>query len=193
MPMTLEVDGAGRLVEALSKFNKEIYSDLLIAVRQASEAVAADARRRTPSQVLFGSRPFGSPGRGWGKWTETRGRVGSSGSVTFQTTSRSLDWEQARVDRGIRPGARKRRMRGAGTVGVAGIVSFLDPAGAIWSTAGADNPGGLKNAYFNPAIIARFGADYPRALKPALFAKGPQAAVEIDRALERAVAKFGLN
>jgi hypothetical protein len=193
MPMTLEVDGAGRLVDALSKFNKEIYSDLLAAVRHAAEAVAVDARRRTPTQVLFGSRPFGNPSAGWGKWTETRGRMGSSGSITFETSSRSLDWDQSQVDRGIRPGARKRRVRGAGTVGVAGMVSFLNPAGAIWSTAGADNPGGLKNAYFNPAIIARFGADYPRALKPALFAKGPEAAVEIDRALERAVARFGLN
>ena len=83
-------------------------------------------------------------------------------------------------------------MRGAGTVGIAGIVSFLDPAGAIWSTAGGANPQGVGNRYFNPAIIARFGADYPRALKPALFAKGPQAAEDIDRALERAEARFGL-
>lgn len=192
MALKMEVEGAGRLVEALSKFNMEIYSILQKEVRQAAEAVAVDARRRTPDRVLFGSRPFGVPSNGWGRWTETRGTNGTSGSVTLQTSSRSLDWNESRVDRGIRAGARKRRVRGAGTVGIAGIVSFLDPAGAIWSTAGGANPQGVGNRYFNPAIIARFGADYPRALKPALFAKGPQAAEDIDRALERAEARFGL-
>ena len=193
MPMTLEVDGAGRLVDAMSKFNEDVYKIMLKEIRQAAELVAADARRRTPSAVLFGSRPFGNPSSGWGKWTETRGQNMSVGGITFETSSRSLDWNQPRVDRSIRPGARKRAVRGVGTVGVAGMVTFLDAAGAIWSTAGADNPQGLKNRYFNPAIISRFGSDYPRALKPALFSKGPQAREDIDRALERAVAKFGLN
>jgi len=193
MPMTMDVQGAGALVDALSKFNKEIYKILQEDVRKAVGAVADDARRRTPSQVLFGSRPSGERSRGWGAWNQTRGRMGSSGSITFETTSRSLDWNESKVDRSIRPGVQKRRVRGAGTVGIAGIVSFLDPAGAIWSTAGGKNPGGVANKYFNPAIIARFGSDYPRALKPALFAKGPQAREDIDRALERAQARFGLT
>lgn len=193
MPVKLEVDGAGALVDALFRFEKEIYKILQKEVRQAVEVVADDTRRRTPNQILFGSRPFGSPSKGWGKWTETRGRTGGFGAITFQTASRSLDWDQERVDRSIKAGTRKRRVRGAGTVGIAGIVSIMDPAGAIWSTAGGENPGGVNNKYFNPAIRARFGEDYPRALKPALFAKGPQARHEIDRALERAQARFGLN
>lgn len=193
MPIKLEVDGAGALVDALSKFDKEIYKILQKEVRQAVEVVAVDTRRRTPSQVLFGSRPFGTPSKGWGKWTETRGRTGSLNAITFETASRSLDWDEGRVDRSIKSGARKRRVRGAGTVGIAGIVSITDPAGAIWSTAGGRNPAGVNSKSFNPAIRSRFGEDYPRALKPALFAKGPQAGEDIDRALERAQARFGLS
>ena len=193
MTIKLEVEGAGQLVDALSKFDKEIYKILQKEVRLAAGVVADETKRRTPSKVLFGTRPFGEPSAGWGKWSETRGRTGGFGSITFETSTRSLDWDEDRVDRSIKAGARKRRVRGAGTVGIAGIVAINDPAGAIWSTAGAASPGGVNNRYFNPAIRARYGEDYPRALKPALFAKGPQAASEIDRALERAEARFGLT
>ncbi len=193
MAMKLEVDGAGRLVDELSRFEKEIYKILQKEVRQAAGLVAEDAKRRTPAKVLFGTRPFGGQSAGWGKWSETRGRTGGFGAVTFETSTRSLDWDETRVDRSIKAGARKRRVRGAGTVGIAGIVTINDPAGAIWSTAGGANPGGVNNRYFNPAIRARYGEDYPRALKPALFDKGPQAREEIDHALERAQARYGLT
>ena len=179
MPMTLEVDGAGRLVDALSKFNKEIYKILQDEVRAGANLVAEDAKRRFPGQ----------PMSGWGPWNLTTGTTGSSGSITFETGSRDLSYESGTVKRSIRPGARKARVRGSGTVGIRGIVSIKSAGGAIFSTAGHATP----SSPFNRTIIARYGSDYPRALKPALFAKGPEAGEMIDRALERAQAQFGLS
>jgi len=179
MPMRLEVEGAGRLVDALSKFNKEIYKILQDDVRAAAGLVAEDAKRRFPDKPISG----------WGPWTLTTGTTGSSGSITFETGSRDLSYDSGTVTRSVRPGARKARVRGVGTTGIRGIVSITSAGGAIFSTAGHRTP----DSPFNRTIVSRFGNDYPRALKPALFAKGPQAANMIDDALERAQARFGLS
>ena len=179
MPVNLEVNGAGALVDALSKFNKEIYRILQDEVRDAAGLVADDAKRRFPGQPM--SR--------WGSWNLTTGTTGSSGSVTFATGSRDLSYDSATVTRSVRPGARKSRVRGAGATGISGIVSIKSAGGAIFATAGHKTP----SSPFNRTIVSRFGNDYPRALKPALFAKGPQAAEMIDDELKRAQARFGLT
>ena len=187
MPMTLQVDGAGRLVDALSKFNKEIYKILQDEVRQAAELVANDARRRTPRQVLYGGNGD-RRSNGWGTWIssgDSPTKFGSRGTGA----GRDLSYNEGRIDKSIRAGARKARVRGAGAVGIKGVVAMNDVGGQIWATAGAEN----DRSPFNRKIIARYGSDYPRGLKPALFAKGPEAGDMIDRALERAQAQFGLS
>ena len=186
MPMNLEVDGAGRLVDALSKFNKEIYDILKAEVKQAVGVVAQDARDRTPDLILAGGRSSNRERRspGWGQWTHAR-------------DGRDFSWSERRADSDIKTGVRKTRVRGAGTTGISGrAYSKKDVALAIFSTAGAETPG----SRFNKEIIGKWGAiptingkKTTRTLGAALISKGPQAADEIDRALERAQARFGLS
>ena len=188
MPMRLEVDGAGRLVDALSKFNKEIYKILQDDVRAAAGLVAEDAKRRTPAMVLYGGNGE-RRSNGWGTWTSSGNnptKFGSRGTAP----GRDLSYNEGRIDASIKAGARKARVRGAGSVGIKGIVTMNDVGGQIWATAGAEND---KDSQFNRDIIARYGSDYPRGLKAALFEKGPKAGEMIDRALERAQARFGLS
>jgi hypothetical protein len=184
MPMTLEVDGAGRLVDALSKFNKEIYKILQDDVRAAAGLVAEDARRRTPAMVLYGG--YGERrSNGWGTWTSSGNsptKFGSRGTGA----GRDLSYNEGRIDGSIKVGARKARVRGAGSVGMKGIVTMNDVGGQIWATAGHEN----DRSQFNKKIIDRYGSDYPRGLKAALFAKGPEAGEMMDRAIERAVEKW---
>jgi hypothetical protein len=63
-----------------------------------------------------------------------------------------------------------------------------DVGGQIWAKAGHENPG----SQFNREVIGRYGSDYPRGLKAALFAKGPEAGEMMDRAIERAEREFRL-
>jgi len=186
MPMSMDVQGAGALVDALSKFNKEIYKILQDDVRKAVGAVADDARRRTPDIVLAGGRSSNRERRspGWGPWTHSR-------------DGRDFSWNEARADRDIKVSVRKSRVRGAGTTGIAGRVSSRnDVALAIFSTAGAATP----DSRFNKAIIRKWGplptingSKTTRTIGAALIEKGPQAREDIDRALERAQARFGLT
>ena len=185
MAMSLEVDGAGRLVDALSKFNKEIYDILKAEVKQAVAAVAQDARDRTPDVILAGGRSSNRERRseGWGRWAHSR-------------DGRDFSWSEARADRDIKTGVRKTRVRGAGTTGISGrVYSKNDIALAIFSTAGAETP----DSRFNKAISDKWGPlptingrKTTRTIGAALISKGPKAAEEIDRALERAEARFGL-
>ena len=177
MPMKLEVNGAGALVDALSKFNKEIYKILQDEVRKAAGLVAADAQRRIPAKVLYGGASE-RPSPGWGLWTAS----GNSGTPA----GTNLNWSQGAVVNSIKAGARKARVRGAGVVGINGLVSMQNLAGQKWAKAGQDDPG----SRFSREIISRYGEDYPRALKAALFAKGPEAGDEIDRAIERAQSRW---
>ena len=186
MAIKLEVDGAGRLVDALHRFNDEIYKILKTEVKQAVEVVADDARRRTPDLILAGGRSSNRERRslGWGQWTHSR-------------DGRDFSWSETRADRDIKTGVRKTRVRGAGTTGISGrVYSRNDIALAVFSTAGAATP----DSTFNKAIIGKWGqvpqingGKVTRTLGAALIAKGPQAASEIDRALERAEARFGLT
>ena len=181
MPVRLEVEGAGAFVDALSKFNKEVYAQLQKEVRKAAEIVRDDARRRTPAMVLFGG---GGRSAGWGKWS---GR---------------LDWNKSRADAAMKVGANKVRKRGVrGSLGIVGrVYSDTRSLGGrtLWafSSAGSKNP----NSLFNRAITDKWGqlptingAQTTRTIGAALIEKGPQAGEQIDEALERAQAKFGLR
>ena len=186
MPMTLDVQGAGRLVDALSKYNKEIYSILKSEIKQAVTVVAQDARDRTPDLILAGGRSSNRERRsaGWGQWTHAR-------------DGRDFSWSEKRADRDIKVGVGKTRVRGAGSTGISGrVYSRNDIALAIFSTAGAETPG----SRFNKEIIGKWGPiptingkKTTRTLGAALISKGPQAADGIDRALERAQSRFGLS
>jgi hypothetical protein len=180
VPVNLEVNGAGAFVDALSKFNKDVYKILQDEVRQAASVVANDAKTRIPAQVLYGGMSTGSDRRspGWGLWTASGERGTAAGT--------DLNWDRGRVVASIKAGARKARVGRAGVVGINGLVSMQNLAGQKWAKAGKDEPG----SRINRSIISRYGDDYPRALKAALFAKGPEASEGIDRAIERAQARW---
>lgn len=180
MPVNVQVNGAGAFVDALSKFNKEIYKILQDEVRDAASLVANNAKGRIPQKILYGGRSTGSErmSPGWGLWTAS----GMSGAAA----GTDLGWNQSRVVNSIRSGARKASIRRAGVVGIKGIVSMQDAAGQKWAKAGQDQP----RTTFNHEIISRYGDEYPRALKAALFAKGPEAGEAIDRAIDRAQARW---
>ena len=186
MPLSIDIDGAGRVVDSLGKLNEEIYKLLQQEVKQAAEKVASYGRVLTPDAILAGGRSSNRERRspGWGKWKAT-------------ADGRDLGWDEGKIDRSIKAGARKRRVRGVrGSVGIVGRVYSNDPALAIFATAGAATP----DSQFNKDISSKWGAmptisggKATRVLGQALIAKGPEAADDIDRALERALARFGLN
>lgn len=185
MVLRLEVDGVGRVVSAMTVFNKEIYSELQSEVKGAAEGVASYARALTPDMVLGGGRSSGAErmSPGWGRWMA-------------RADGRDLGWNEVRVDRSIKASARQRRVRGSGVVGVVGRVVSSDPALSIYATAGSRTPSSL----FNKNVQGKWGAlptlsggRASRVLGQALIVKGPGAAEVIDQAIERAASKAGLR
>lgn len=185
MPLKLEVDGVGRVISAMTVFNKEIYKELQDDIRDAAEGVASYARQLTPDKVLAGGRSTNAERRseGWGKWIE-------------KSTGRDLSWNESRADKSIKTSVRQKRIRGAGVVGITGRVLSKDPALAIYATAGSETP----NSLFNRNITGKWGTmpmisggKATRVLGQALIVKGPHAAEVIDRSIERAASKAGLR
>jgi hypothetical protein len=154
----IEVKGVPELINQISKFDKEIYKILTKEVRQALSSVAKDAKARTPSARAI---------KGWGPWTAAR-------------DGRDLSFNGADVKRGIMPQAVKRSKRGR-VVKFSGRVITKTPAGAIFALAGSKGGG-----QFEDALVRRNGNVWPRTLTPALYAKGPQAARDIEAAINKA-------
>lgn len=171
--MNVDVEGVGPLVNRLQKFDKDVYKILQREIKEGAEIVAADARPRVPDPALSG----------WGVWNLTTGATGSRGAVAFTTGSRDLSFDGSKVRTSIKPSVRATRRRGRGTTGIVGRVAIGNAGGAIWSLAGSKTTG----SWFTRNLNRKFGeGTWPRALTPALYAKGPQAIEKIDAAIKRA-------
>jgi hypothetical protein len=157
----VEVKGVPELINQISKFDKEVYKILTKQVRLALSSVSKDAKARTPN---------GRAIKGWGPWIAAR-------------DGRDLSFNGSDVKRGIMPQAVKRSSRGR-VVKFSGRVITKTPAGAIFALAGSKGGG-----QFEEALNRRNGRGvWPRTLTPALYAKGPQAAREIEVAIKKAAA-----
>lgn len=156
----VEVKGVPELINRISKFDKDVYRILTKEVRQALSSVAKDAIARTPN---------GRAIKGWGPWTAAR-------------DGRDLSFHGQDVKRGIKPQAVKRSKSGR-VVKFSGRVITKTPAGAIFALAGSKTGG-----QFEDALLRKAGNIWPRTLTPALYAKGPQAARDIEAAIQKAAA-----
>lgn len=171
--MLVDVENVGPLVNRLQKFDKDVYKILQREIKAGAEVVADDARTRVPEPALSG----------WGIWSLATGSAGTRGAVTLVTGSRDLSFDGPRVRTSIKPSVRATRRRGRGTTGIVGRVAIGNAGGAIWSLAGSKSTG----SWFTRNLNRKFGeGPWPRALTPALYAKGPQAIAKIDAAIQRA-------
>lgn len=171
--MKATVENIGPLINRMQRFDKDVYRILQREIRAGAQVVADDAKTRVPS---------GNALTKFGPWNLTTGRNATRGAVQMSTGSRDLGFDGSKVRRSIKPSARTVRRRGRGVTGIEGRVTLRDVGGAIWALAGS-----RTNSPFNRVLNARFGSSlWPRALTPALYAKGPQAAKNIDDAIQRA-------
>lgn len=172
--MLVDVENAGALINRLQRFDKDVYRVLQREIKQAAEVVAADARNRIPTGTALS---------GWGVWNMTTGRSGSVGAVTMVTGSRDLGFDGTSVRSSVKPSVRATRRRGVGTTGIVGRVTMGSAGGSIWSLAGSRS----TDTPFTRNLNRKFGdSQWPRALTPALYEKGPQAAERIESAIQRA-------
>lgn len=165
--MDLRIEGAGELVNRLSRFDKDVYTILLREVREAVDEVADEAKREVPDPPL----------RNWGKWTKG---------------GRDLSFDASTVRSSIKRGARKSTIRKGGTTGVVGWVGIRSAGGAIFTLAGGAKRRASTNSRFVQNIRTKWAERYPRILGPAWHAKGGIAGDRIDAALERAKRATGL-
>lgn len=162
----LHLQGAGPLINRLSRFDRDVYLILQREVRAATEDVKTEAARLLPT---------GNALANWGRWSVGTGSYGTVGAVTLVAGTRELSYEAGRVRGSLKTQARKTK------TGIVGRVLLADAAGAIFTTAG-----GKTSTPFTRSLIDRHGSTYPRALGPAWTAKGPAAGDRIDRAIEAA-------
>ena len=176
MALSFHVDGVPELINRISKFDKEISKILNREVRQGADVVGAYARSLVPS---------GNALSNWGSYNEKTGRAGRVGVVSMSQGSRDLSFNGSSVARGIKPQTVNSRRRGT-VVGYKARVVITTAPGAIWSLAGSKN---RRGSTFGPNLNGAFrDSRWPRALTPALHAKGPQAARLIEDAIDRAIA-----
>ena len=176
MALTFHVKGVPELINRISKFDKKVAKILNDEVKEGADVVGAHARSLVPS---------GNALSNWGPWNFTTGRNATVGVVTLSQGSRDLSFNGSAIRRGIKPQAVKSSKRGV-VVGFKARVVMSTAAGAIWSLAGSQNRSGST---FGPNLNRVFpDRRFPRALTPALHAKGPQARKEIEYAIDRAIA-----
>ena len=176
MPMKFHVEGVPELINRISKFDKEVSKILNREVKEGADVVGAYARSLVPS---------GNALRNWGPWNFKTGKTGSIGVVSMSQGSRDLSFDGSAVARGIKPQAVKSNKRGI-VVGFKARVVMSTAAGSIWSLAGSRNK---SKSTMGPNLNRAFSDPrWPRALTPALHAKGPQARKEIEDAIDRAIA-----
>lgn len=176
MPMKFHVDGVPELINRISKFDKEVAKILNREVKEGADVVGAYARELVPS---------GNALRNWGPWNFKTGKTGSIGVVSMSQGSRDLSFDGSAVARGIKPQAVKSNKRGV-VVGFKARVVMSTAAGSIWSLAGSRNK---SKSTMGPNLNRAFSDPrWPRALTPALHAKGPHARKEIEDAIDRAIA-----
>jgi hypothetical protein len=170
----VKVEGLAAKIDAVFRFDKELWRAMQKDIKTAVDVVATDARSRVPAQGLYSSRSGYS---GWGKWIATKG-------------NRVLSFEQSIVRGSIKSRARSRSR--AGFREVKGVVEVMNPAGAIFMLAGSQNRSGHPfntsiNRQHGGSVGARGNQFWPRILTPARYAKGGEAAQKIAAIVERGV------
>jgi hypothetical protein len=174
--MDVDVQGAARKIDAMKRFNDEIWKGVQRGVKEATELVSRDARTRVPQMGLVSLSGSG----GWGKWTEAK-------------SGRDLSYDKSKFV--IKTGFRSRVNRGFREVSGRTYIDSNNAAVAIFLLAGSVNKSGHR---FNRAINAQQGGEvgargqglWPRILTPARNAKGPEASKEIGRIIEQAIREF---
>ena len=176
MPLSFHVDGVPELINRISKFDKKVAKILNDEVKEGADVVGAYARSLVPG---------GNALENWGQWNLKTGKAGTVGVVSLSQGSRDLSFDGSAVARGIKPQAVKSNKRGV-VVGFKARVVMSTAAGSIWSLAGSKN---RSKSTLGPNLNRAFSDPrWPRALTPALHAKGPQARKEIEDAIDRAIA-----
>jgi len=176
VPMKFHVEGVPELINRISKFDKKVAKILNDEVKEGADVVGAYARSLVPG---------GNALENWGQWTLKTGKAGTVGVVSLSLGSRDLSFDGSAVARGIKPQAVKSSKRGI-VVGFKARVVMSTAAGSIWSLAGSRNK---SKSTMGPNLNKAFSDPrWPRALTPALHAKGPQARKEIEDAIDRAIA-----
>jgi hypothetical protein len=167
--MKVETTGAATKIDAIFRFDKDVWKGVQRGVKEAAELVAADARSRFPSYGIGGT----SGGGGWGGWIAKNG-------------GRNLGYDQSKIRSSVKTRFKSRYKSGFREVKGQAVV--MNPAGAIYSLAGSQNKSGH---HFNNVINTQHGSNiWPRALTPAYYAKGPQASREIGRVIEKAISNI---
>ena len=164
--MQVKVTGAAAKIDALFKFDKDVWKGIQRGVKDAAESVAADARNRVPSYGVGGTSGTG----GWGGWIAKK-------------DGRDLSYDQASIRKNVK--TRFKSQMKSGVRVVKGQAINNSPAGAIYMLAGSKNK---SNHRFNGVIKRQHGTGpWPRAMTPAYYAKGPEASREIGRLIEQAI------
>lgn len=165
--MKTEITGVATKIDAIFRFDQDLWKGIQRGVKDAAEAVAADARSRVPSYGIGGTSGTG----GWGGWIAKQ-------------NGRNLGFDQSKIRGSIKPRFKSRYKSGFREV--KGQAVLMNPAGAIFALAGSKDRSGH---HFNKVINTQHGSNiWPRALTPAYYAKGPEAAQEIGRVIEKAIA-----
>jgi len=164
--MQVKVTGAAAKIDALFRFDKDVWKGIQRGVKEATESVAADARNRVPSYGVGGTSGTG----GWGGWIAKK-------------DGRDLSYDQASIRKNVK--TRFKSQMKSGVRVVKGQAINNSPAGAIYMLAGSKN----KSRHRFNTVINRQHAKgpWPRAMTPAYYAKGPQASREIGRLIEQAI------
>ena len=164
--MKVEVTGAAAKIDAIFRFDKDVWKGIQKGVKDAAESVASDARSRVPSYGLGGTSGTG----GWGKWIAKK-------------DGRDLSYDQANMRKNIK--VRFKSQMKSGVRVVKGQAINNSPAAAISMLAGSKNRSGHR---FNSVIKTQHGSGpWPRAMTPAYYAKGPEASKDIGRLIEQAI------
>lgn len=164
--MKVKVTGSAAKIDALFRFDKDVWKGIQKGVKEAAESVAADARSRVPSYGLGTTSGSG----GWGGWIAKK-------------DGRDLSYDQGNMRKNIK--TRFKSQMKSGVRVVKGQAVNNSPAAAIYMLAGSKNKSGHR---FNSVIKRQHGSGpWPRAMTPAYYAKGPEASREIGRLIEQAV------
>lgn len=164
--MKVEITGVATKIDAIFRFDKDLWAGMQRGVKDAAESVAADARSRVPSYGLGGTSGTG----GWGGWIAKK-------------DGRDLGYDQTKIRKGVKTRFKSRYKSGFREV--QGQAVNTSPAGAIYMLAGSENQSGHR--FSNVINTQHSKGPWPRALTPAYYAKGPEASRDIGRLIEKAI------
>jgi hypothetical protein len=171
----VKVTGAAAKIDALFRFDKEVWRGIQSDVKRAAELVAMEARGNVPTRPLSN----------WGAWESS----GLYRDVRSGSPGKDLSFNGAKEATGIKSRFKSRRLQSVRVV--KGRAEITSAALAILSTAGAK----YQDTAFNTNLIGQYGRGskgsqyWPRVLTPAYYAKGGEARKAIAETIERAVAK----